>query len=115
MRIRSRAFMIFDALLALSVLGLLMAIMAVGLASHRRAAARLAGRRDACNAAESAMTDLQQGRPPAPATHGDRIRIDRLTGGTDVPGFTWVRVTAVVDGTTESLSGLVRTDSLKGR
>jgi type II secretory pathway pseudopilin PulG len=106
--------MIFDAVMGLCILGILMTLMAVGLSSHQRAALRLANTRAACNAAESALTDLQRGKPPAARQAADRIQIDRLEGGTAVPDFTWVRVTATVAGRRVSLSGLVKASALKG-
>jgi len=114
MRMQPRAFVMLDAIVALGVLGVLMALMAVGLNMHHRAEIRLAGTRAACNAAETALADLQQGRTIPTNTTGDHLQVEPVTGGTAVPGFTWVRVTAVVDGRSVSLIGLAKSTALKG-
>jgi hypothetical protein len=101
--------MIMDMMMGFFILGVLMTLMAVGLRSHHEAAIRLANARAACNAAEEALTDLQQGRPAS-----QQVQVDRLPGGTVVPDFTWVRVTATIEGRSASLTGLAKTTALKG-
>jgi type II secretory pathway pseudopilin PulG len=101
--------MLFDALLALSILGLLMAMLTVGLTWRRRVELRMAASRAATAQAEFALTELQQGKPAAT----DHLRIDRLPDAGPVPGFAWVRVTSTVSGQSQSLTGLAKTSALK--
>jgi type II secretory pathway pseudopilin PulG len=109
-----QGFFILDAVLALALLGVFMTLMAVGLSMHRRAETRLADTRAACNAAETALADLQQGKPVLTNATGNRVQVEPVTGSTAVPDFTWVRVTAVVDGRSVSLTGLAKSTALKG-
>jgi type II secretory pathway pseudopilin PulG len=98
---RRSGFIIMDIMISLLLLGAMMTMLAVGLSAHRRTALKLNDTQAACNLAESALTDLQMRRPVS------GVRIEKLNGGTSVPGYTWVRVIASVNGRSAALTGLV--------
>jgi type II secretory pathway pseudopilin PulG len=102
---RRSAFMMLDVMISLLLLGTMMTMLALGLSAHRRTEQRLSDTRAAGNLAESALCDLQQGRP------AKQVRIEKLTGGTMVNGYTWVRVTATVNHRSSVLTGLARNDA----
>jgi hypothetical protein len=108
MRSRTRAFLAFDALLAIWILGLLMVMLVVGLTWRRRVELKMAASRAATAQAESALTELQQGKP---ATL-DHLRVERLPDASPAPDYVWVRVTSTASGQSQSLTGLAKTSAL---
>ena len=102
---RRRGFLGIDTLLALLIALTLAGLMATSAVWSHRAADHAADARAATAAAEAALIDLAQGRPP-PAD----VRVQPLSAGPPVPGHRWVCVTVAVHGRSVALVGLARGD-----
>ena len=105
-----------DAVMALVIVGLLLAAMSVSLGRQARATQRLADERAAMWAAERALARLQSG-----AAHDEQveldgagIRIEPTEGGEGPAGHAWVRVRADVNGRQAALVGLVPGVAVEG-
>jgi type II secretory pathway pseudopilin PulG len=99
------AFIAFDVVMGIAILGIAAAVLISAVSSGNRAARQLASSRQAERAAEAALDSLQAGLPPPKSTA--TIRIEPCTGGASIPGHHWVQVIAAVDGQNGLLVGLI--------
>jgi hypothetical protein len=99
--------MLADAVIALTLVAMLGAVLMVLANRHARATRELGATRAAVRMAEAALMEMQGGRP-APAS----VRVRRLTPAAE--GAVWVEVTAAVEGREVALIGLVRESAAGG-
>jgi type II secretory pathway component PulJ len=111
MRTRHRGFMIFDAILALGICGVMLGVIAAGVSSQQKASRRLADYRAATRLAEQTLTRMQQGLAPAAITPEDQLTVENAEQSQSPDHFKWVRVTASHNGRSVQLLGLARTEA----
>lgn len=104
---RRRGFVIYDAAMAVLVLGVLSATLVVALRQQASGAQRLAERRDAVRMAEEALAAMQAPPAEARAAVADGIGVTPLAGAPAVAGHAWVEVTATRGEERAVLIGLV--------
>jgi hypothetical protein len=98
--------MLADTVIGLLILAGLVIVAATAAGMQRKAARQMNDLRAATDLAESTLIDLHQGVVPAPPTFGQTVRVEPLNGGAAIPGYSWCRVIASVNGRTVSLLGL---------
>ena len=96
-----RGFMSMDGLAALIVLSAVAVALMTSIGQRYRSASRLADTRDAARLAETALLDLQQGKPANP-----NVVVRKLDGGD--ASLQWTQVSATVNGRQVTLTGAVR-------
>jgi len=111
MRSPRRGFMIFDALLALGICGVMLTVIAAGVNSQQKASRRLADYRAATRLAEQTLARIQQGFAPAAITPEDQLTVENVNQTPSPDHFKWVRVTASHNGCSIQLLGLARTEA----
>jgi type II secretory pathway pseudopilin PulG len=107
-----------DAIIALAIVLMLLAVLTIAASRQRRGSDRLADSRAAIRLAEETITALQTGATPPTAPGGMTVQI-RATPpaqpALEAPsGSTWVDVLVSYNGRSSTLSGLVRADAAKG-
>jgi type II secretory pathway component PulJ len=111
MRKRRRGFMIFDALLAMGICGVMLTVIAAGVNSQQKASRRLADYRAATRLAEQSLARMQQGLVPAALASEDQLTVENVDQSPSPDHFKWVRVTASHNGCSVQLLGLTRTEA----
>ena len=105
MRARN-GWVFLDVVMGIILVSFIAAILGAAADFHQRALRHLADSRAAVRLAESALLSMQSGQTPP--SYGDAsLTFHRLSGSSDSPGKTWVRVEAAVGGRRASLVGLV--------
>ena len=112
------AYIAADAIVALGIVLMLLAMLSVAVSRQRRGGERLADSRAAVRLAEETLTALQTGATPPAAPQGMAIQV-RATPAQTPPleapsGATWVDVLVSYNGRSSTLSGIVRADAAKG-
>jgi type II secretory pathway pseudopilin PulG len=107
--LRRRAFMIFDAILAMGICGVMLAVVAVSLNSQQKASRQLADYRAATRLAERSLARLQQGLPAVKPVGEDLLAIEDIVHTPAPDHFKWVRLTASRNGCSVQLFGLTPT------
>jgi len=110
-----------DAIIALAIVLMLLAVLSVAASRQRRGSERLADSRAAIRVAEETITALQTGATPPAAPQGMTVQV-RATPpaqpaqlALEAPsGSKWVDVLVSYNGRSSTLSGLVRADAAKG-
>ena len=115
----SSGYVLADAVMALGIVLILLAVLTAAVSRQRRGSERLAESRAAIRLAEETITALQTGAAPPAAPEGMSVRVRPLEvkpGGLQTPsGCTWVDVQVTyTNGRASNLSGLVRADAAKG-
>lgn len=105
---KRRGYLIAEAVIAMSLIGVLIVAMAVMVTRQQKAAAALAEQRELARAAEQALLSLRSAEAPMPA--GVEVRVEPVEGGETIAGRTWVRLTVAREGREVSLIGLARPD-----
>jgi type II secretory pathway pseudopilin PulG len=113
-----KGYIATDAIIALAIVLMLLAVLSVSASRQRRGSERLADSRAAIRLAEETITALQTGATPPRAPQGMTVQV-RATPAQQPPletpnGSTWVDVLVSYNGRSSSLSGLVRADAAKG-
>lgn len=103
-----RGWVFIDVVMGVILVGMIAGMLGAAAGWHYRALKHLADTRAATRLAESTLISLQTGQPVAAADSKCR----ELSAATDLPGMTWVEVSATVDGRSASLVGLVPNNSL---
>jgi hypothetical protein len=104
------AWVFLDILIGILLISIIGVALSTGATWHNRALSHLADSRAATRLAESALISLQFGQHPTDKT----IHLVPLRQPTEIPGTTWLEVTATINGRSASLTGLVPTQSLSG-
>jgi type II secretory pathway pseudopilin PulG len=110
-----------DAIIALAIVLMLLAVLSIAASRQRRGSERLADSRAAIRVAEETISALQTGATPPAAPKGMTVQV-RATSpaqpaqpALEAPsGSTWVEVLVSYNGRSSTLSGLVRADAAKG-
>jgi hypothetical protein len=98
---------LLDAIIGLSIAGLLGLVLVVGITQERKARERLEEGTAAVRLTQRVMATLQEGGA-APATlEGAKVKVTPVEGGANVQGRTWVEVAVERKGRTATLVGLV--------
>jgi hypothetical protein len=98
---RTRAFFLADAVVGLTLIGLIAGMLAVAFHTQQVVMLRLADDRNATNLARATLAAMEQGqRPPT----DPRVEISPISA---VAGRNWVRIQATANGRTEQLIALV--------
>jgi type II secretory pathway pseudopilin PulG len=101
---RNRGYVFLDALVAMTILGLLLVTMSLATASERRALERLSDTRQAQRTAETELLLMQAGQSsPLP----DGVIVQKLPDSSDVSGMVWTQMHSTVNGRPVDLIGLV--------
>ncbi len=108
---RATGFLMADAVMALTILALLMGVLLMAAGRQRHASLRLKDQRAATALAERGLSRLRMGLE---AGEAPAVRVERLTGGEAPAGQAWVKVTAVAQGRWASVAGLVPAGAVKG-
>jgi hypothetical protein len=103
MRTRRRGFFISDAILGLAILVMIATALAIAAGRQNTAARKLANSRSAARMAERALVAMQS-RTPVEASPS--VKVERLADASPAKGYTWVQVTATVEGRRALLIGL---------
>ena len=107
-----------DAIIALAVVLMLLAVLTIAASRQRRGSDRLADSRAAIRLAEETITALQTGATPPTAPGGMAVQVRATPPAQPAleapPGSTWVDVLVSYNGRSSTLSGLVRADAAKG-
>lgn len=101
-----RGIFLTEAIIAMSVILILTAVVATSATQHRKGSDRLANTRAATRLAEQTLTALQAGQPAPTPGEGSAIEIVPLEGN-------WVRVRTVVNGRQSELIGLKQLGGIK--
>lgn len=118
MKHRRRAFIFADAVIGLTVIGIIAGLLAVAVNRQHAAMSRLANSRAASDLAQSAVSTLQQGRafPGDPRIEVLVLAPPQEAGGEAISnvigGKRWVQVRATLNGHTEQLIALVPKEKL---
>ncbi len=95
---RESGLMIIDAVVAMTILGVLLGVLAVAISQQRKAARELQTQRKLERLAEGVLTDLQLGASPRITAWETEVQptssIDRLPDPGPSDGWAWIEVTA---------------------
>jgi type II secretory pathway pseudopilin PulG len=114
---RRRGWVFIDAITALAIVLIMLAVLATAVSRQRRGAERLAETRAAVRMAEDTLTALQSSVPPPAAPQGVTVTVHPTEVQPALPapaGSEWVEVTIAMNGRSTTLSGIVRADVAKG-
>jgi len=103
--------MLADAMIGLTIVGIIATIVAAAIGSEHAAEQRLADFRAANRTAERVLLNLQR-EQGTPRVQGAVIEIRALPGDSPA-GFTWAQVDAAVNGRHAALVGLVPLSGVK--
>lgn len=111
--------MLLDAVVGMTILGLLLGALATSVVRHNAALHSLQTQRRLDRLAESVLSDLQQGNTPTIEPWDQQTQpsytIDRLDTPAPRPGWAWVRVTAEYEHKSAELVGAAPQVALTSR
>ena len=103
---RGRGFLLADLMVGIFILSLLATVLLMSLNLRINGAGKLESQRNATEAAQRVLSNLQNGRPIGEA---DFIRLTLRRSGQKIGSSEWVEVTISLDGRHATLSGLAPT------
>ncbi len=114
---RNSGLMLMDAMVGMTILGMLLGVLAVAISQQQHASSKQHSQRRLDRLAEGVLTDLQQGKAPTAAawevesepTYAVSASADNLG---PCEGWAWVTVTAHYERQVSSIVGAVPTHSL---
>ena len=113
---RYSGLLLMDAIVALSILGVLLGVLASAMAHHRHALSRMETQRRLNRLAESVLTDLQQGVEPDVSSWEQETEPTYTIEKLDSPGpceqWVWIEINAQFEKQQSSLTGAVPLQAL---